>query len=121
MSNAYRESKNIASIPLPPFGKSLDESNSCIRIHLASSESWARCWRENAIGYRDLLLLPDDKAPEELRWPVSGKDALVFDSYGAENSRLRGLCVSLREYGVNNILVLRSGNEPHVMVAGERR
>jgi hypothetical protein len=116
MSNTYRQSENINANPLPPFGRSLDESALCIRIHLANHASWQRCWRENSAGYRDLLLLPADKEPGELSWPVSGKDVLVLDGAGKKAERLRSLCETLKEYGASNIIVFREHDQQPVFV-----
>jgi hypothetical protein len=116
MSDTYRQSENINAIPLPPFGRSLDESTPCIRIHMANQESWKRCYRENLAGYKDLLLLPADKEPSELRWPVSGKDALVLDGSGEAGARLRSLCETLMEYGARNIIVFRENGQQSVFI-----
>lgn len=91
----------------PPFGNAFRlTAMQCARIHFGTREGWARCSREAANGYHDILLMPLDEDPCSYAWPVTGRDVLIFFKTGIPQHLLDSLCRALLEQGARNVMGL---------------
>lgn len=103
----------------PPYARHLDDSSGSIAI-LTGSGAWER--KRAASGtwfaHRKLILpLADD--PAAYRWPVSGRDCIVF-SFGTPEPRARliTLSVALVKAGAKFVIWNIPGDMPATFFAG---
>ena len=84
---------------LPPYGKLVDKSKNEL-IVCTGSGAWQRAKSKAWFGHTPKLVLPLNENPGRYRWPVNGRNVLVF-SFGQQESyqRLIDLSKCLLKHG----------------------
>ena len=110
---------NAGRSKLPPFGNQIDRDHDLVMIYCG-----ARAWKlakpdmPNRIAS---LVFPKNRDPSEFKWPVEGKNVLVF-AQDEENSAVDLLTVELLRAGARIVNVRYSDGRLEIYdPAAERR
>ena len=63
--------------------------------------------------HHPIMVLPDDKQPNEYRWPSDGGPALVYERGEANNATLKELATELLLAGASSVVALRESLLDH--------
>ena len=88
---------------LPPFGKRFKTSQkSGIRVAIGPG-----AWGKAKAHAFPIMVLPQDKTPNEYRWPSDGGPALIFECGEFNDDRLDSMAAALLRAGSPSAIAIR--------------
>ena len=88
---------------LPPFGKEFQPVPSTgVRVCLG-----ATAWAFQKRYHVPIMVLPQDKTPNEYRWPSDGGPALIFECGEFNDDRLDSMAAALLRAGSPSAIAIR--------------
>lgn len=94
--------------PLPPYGKELLKQKTPNEIWLFFGEhAWRYAKNHHAYG-KAVLVMPEDKLPDDFYWPVQNTEILIFDlNINASEVLLKRLAWQLLSSGAKVVRLVR--------------
>jgi len=104
---------------VPPFGKNFQPvPSSGVRVAIGET-AWAFQKRHHV----PIMVLPQDKAPSEYRWPTDGGPALIFECGEYNDDRLDSMAAALLRAGCPSAIAIReallNADDPRVFYDAE--
>jgi hypothetical protein len=99
--------------PLPPYGKELLKQKPREIWLFLGPHAW-RYAKNHRLSGRNVLILPEDKSPDDYYWPVQNVPVLVFDLHiqSANEMMLKRLAWQLLNSGAEIVHLARIFYEP---------
>ena len=91
------------SKPLPTYGRDFQPvPRSGVRV-VIGRDAWS--YAKN--HWLPIMALPDDKQPNEYRWPSDGGVALIHERADFNDDRLRAMATTLLYAGASSVVAIR--------------
>jgi hypothetical protein len=94
-----------SSKKLPPFARQLNPANQNSLVILTGSKAWARAKSPSYWFPGSRLVLPFGDDPTAYRWPVAGRDCVLF-GFGEQEPRKRLVALSVELVRAGAVFVI---------------
>ena len=95
---------------LPPYGKQYLEQRPSAGIWVAIGPG---AWRFAEVRTFPVLVLPEDKEPDDFDWPSDGQPALIHERGDFNDERLRSMAEALLLAGAPSVVAIREALLDH--------
>jgi hypothetical protein len=96
-------------VPPPPFARDLSAEARDIWLFFGAAEAWGRVRRQRALGWRNALLLPPGRQPEDYDWAcLRGRSLVIVELAATSGAFRQRLVLELAGYGIAGAYLIAS-------------